>query len=59
MAYIKNPVNPKAPSNNALWTKKDDAILKEIKINGENRLTNDTPKAYDFIHHRSEVSCMP
>lgn len=30
MAYIKNPVNPKAPSNNALWTKKDDAILKEM-----------------------------
>ena len=30
MAYTKNPVNPKAPSNNALWTKKDDAILKEM-----------------------------
>jgi hypothetical protein len=30
MAYTKNPVNPKAPSNNASWTKKDDAILKEM-----------------------------
>ena len=30
MAYSKNPVNPKAPSNNASWTKKDDAILKEM-----------------------------
>jgi hypothetical protein len=33
MAYTKNPVNPKAPSNNALWTKKDDAILKEMASN--------------------------
>jgi hypothetical protein len=30
MAYIKNTVNPKAPFNNASWTKKDDAILKEM-----------------------------
>ena len=30
MAYVKNPVNSKAPSNNALWTKKDDAILNEM-----------------------------
>jgi hypothetical protein len=30
MSYTKNPVNPKAPSNNALWTKKDDAILEEM-----------------------------
>ena len=33
MKYTKNPVNPKAPSNNALWTKKDDAILKEMASN--------------------------
>ena len=33
MSYTKNPVNPKAPSNNALWTKKDDAILKEMASN--------------------------
>jgi hypothetical protein len=33
MSYTKNPVNPKAPSNNALWTKKDDAILKEMAFN--------------------------
>ena len=33
MAYTKKPVNPKAPSNNALWTKKDDAILKEMASN--------------------------
>ncbi len=33
MAYTKNPVNPKAPSNNALWTKKDDSILKEMASN--------------------------
>ena len=36
MAYIKNPVNPKAPSNNALWTRKDDAILKEMASNKSN-----------------------
>ena len=33
MAYTKNPVNPKAPSNNALWTKKDDSLLKEMASN--------------------------
>lgn len=33
MSYTKKPVNPKAPSNNALWTKKDDAILKEMASN--------------------------
>jgi hypothetical protein len=33
MSYTKNPVNPKAPSNNALWTKKDDAILEEMASN--------------------------
>ena len=36
MAYTKNPVNPKAPSNNALWTRKDDAILKEMASNKSN-----------------------
>ena len=30
---MKKPVNPKAPSNNALWTKKDDAMLKEMASN--------------------------
>lgn len=33
MSYMKKPVNPKAPSNNALWTKKDDALLKEMASN--------------------------
>ena len=33
MTYMKKPVNPKAPSNNALWTKKDDAMLKEMASN--------------------------
>ena len=33
MSYMKKPVNPKAPSNNALWTKKDDAMLKEMASN--------------------------
>lgn len=33
MTYVKNPVNPKAPSNNAVWTKKDDAILNEMASN--------------------------
>jgi hypothetical protein len=30
---MKKPVNPKAPSNNALWTKKDDSLLKEMASN--------------------------
>jgi hypothetical protein len=30
---MKKPVNPKAPSNNSLWTKKDDALLKEMASN--------------------------
>lgn len=30
MSYTKNPVNPKAPSNNASWTAKDDSLLKEM-----------------------------
>jgi hypothetical protein len=33
MSYTKKPVNPKAPSNNALWTKKDDSLLKEMASN--------------------------
>ena len=33
MSYMKKPVNPKAPSNNALWTKKDDSLLKEMASN--------------------------
>lgn len=33
MTYMKKPVNPKAPSNNALWTKKDDSLLKEMASN--------------------------
>jgi hypothetical protein len=33
MTYVKNPVNPKAPSNNAVWTKKDDAILNDMASN--------------------------
>lgn len=33
MSYMKKPVNPKAPSNNSLWTKKDDALLKEMASN--------------------------
>jgi hypothetical protein len=34
MAYTKKPVNPKAPSNNKVWTKNDDSILKEMANNG-------------------------
>ena len=34
MAYTKKPVNPNAPSNNKVWSKNDDAILKEMASNG-------------------------
>ncbi len=34
MSYNKKPVNPNAPSNNKIWSKNDDAILKDMASKG-------------------------
>ena len=34
MSYTKKPVNPQAPSNNKVWSKNDDTILKEMASKG-------------------------